>query len=210
MAPGRGERSDAAPLSRPMEATRGGTMTRSARILLLAAAGLIAAALLLPARAAAAKYAVAQCGWHVGNDADWSDTTVCAKFRPDSYCVTPSGADPFDGTHMKSFTKEGAGTVSGTRFARWRWTAPPGTGIVNVRATWWHALHDGLEHRIGTGTGNGGFDVFASADATDTELREFAVGFANPRPALESRLLCRPGADDHTPGRCGSGHRHLR
>jgi hypothetical protein len=165
-------------------------MTRSARILLLAAAGLAAAALLVPARAGAAKYAVAQCGWHVGNDADWSDSTGGAKFRPDSYCQTPASADPFDGTHMKSFTKEGAGTVSGTRFARWRWTAPPGTGIVNVRATWWHALHDGLEHRIGTGTGNGNFDVFASAAATDTELREFAVGFPNPRPTLESRLLC--------------------
>jgi len=165
-------------------------MTRSGRILLLAAIALALAALALPARAAAAKYAVAQCGWHIGADADWSDTTGGAKFRPDAYCVTPPSADPFDGTHMKSFTREGAGTVSGTRFARWRWTAPPGTGIVNVRATWWHALHDGLEHRIGTGTGTGGFDVFASASETDTPPKEFAVGFASPRPALESRLLC--------------------
>jgi hypothetical protein len=151
----------------------------------------IAAALLIgPARAGAAKYAVAQCGWHIGNDADWSDSTGGQKFRPDSYCITPAGADPFDGTHMKSFTVDSAGTVSGTRFARWRWVAPPGTGIVNVRATWWHALHDGFEHRIGTGTGNGGFDVFAAASASDTVPREFAVGFTTPRPVLESRLLC--------------------
>ena len=59
----------------------------------------------------------------------WADTTGGAKFRPDAYCVPPAGGDPFDGAHMKSFTRDGQGTVSGTRFARWRWEAPPGTGI---------------------------------------------------------------------------------
>src|ERR1044072_1260525 len=103
-----------------------------------------------------AKSAVAQCGWHIGSDAGWADTTGGAKFRPSSYCAAPSGSDPFDGVHLKSFTKEGGQTVSGTRLARWRWTTPPGTGIVNVRGTWWHALHDGFEHRLGTDGGDGG------------------------------------------------------
>ena len=113
--------------------------------------------------ARAGKYAVAQCGWYVGADADWADTTGGAKFRPDGYCVPPAGADPFDGAHLKSFTRDGQGTVSGTRFARWRWEAPAGTGITQVRGTWWHALHDGLEQRIGVGNWSGGFDPFLAA-----------------------------------------------
>jgi hypothetical protein len=137
-----------------------------------------------------AKYSVAQCGWRVGHDADWSDSTGGAKFRPDSWCIPPEGADPFDGAHMKSFTRDNAATVSGTRFARWRWSAPAGTGITAVRGTWWHALHDGIEHRIGAGDGHGGFDVFASASQTDTGPSAFTAGFQSPRPAVESRLLC--------------------
>ena len=113
-----------------------------------------------------------------------------AKFRPDACCVPPPGQDPFDGAHLKSFTRDGQGTVSGTRFARWRWEAPPGTGITQVRGTWWHALHDGIEQRIGVGTWNGGFDAFASAGATDTTPREFVAGFNPAQPALEDRLLC--------------------
>ena len=112
--------------------------------------------LLLAAREAeAAKYSVAQCGWHIGADAAWADTTGGAKFRPDSYCATPANADPFEGAHLKSFTKN-AGTVSGTRYARWRWQAPPGTAISRVTGTWWQALHDGMEQRIGAGTSGGG------------------------------------------------------
>jgi hypothetical protein len=149
------------------------------------------ALLLLAAKeATAGKYAVAQCGWYIGADASWADSTGGAKFRPDGWCVPPAGQDPFDGAHLKSFTRDGQGTVSGTRYARWRWDAPAGTGISQVRGTWWHALHDGMEQRIGVGTWSGGFDVFAAAGGTDTTPREFVAGFNPAQPALEDRLLC--------------------
>jgi hypothetical protein len=168
-----------------MSGTRGGL----GRI--VAGIGLALAVLLLAAaEARAGKYAVAQCGWYVGADASWADTTGGVKFRPSSYCVPPAGADPFDGVHLKSFTRDGQGTVSGTRFARWRWQAPPGTGITQVRGTWWHALHDGIEQRLGVDPGNGGFEAFAAANGTDAVLREFAAGFATPKAAFEDRLLC--------------------
>jgi len=154
----------------------------------LVGAGLALA--LLAGEARAGKYAVAQCGWRVGADADWADTTGGAKFRPDAYCVPPAGVDPFDGVHMKSFTRAGSATVSGTRFARWRWAAPAGAGITRVQGTWWHALHDGLEHRVGVGTAAGGFEPFLRATATDVAPRSFVAGFSTPMPALEDRLLC--------------------
>jgi hypothetical protein len=169
-----------------MSGTRGGL----ARIVAMGIGLAVALLLLAAGEARAGKYAVAQCGWYVGADAGWGDTTGGAKFRPSSYCVPPAGADPFDGVHVKSFTRDGQGTVSGTRFARWRWVAPPGTGITQVRGTWWHALHDGLEQRLGVDPGNGGFEVFAAADGTDVVLREFAAGFATPKAAFEDRLLC--------------------
>ncbi|MEZ5076248.1 MAG: fibronectin type III domain-containing protein [Solirubrobacterales bacterium] len=155
----------------------------------------IAGALALAAAstASAGKYAVAQCGWHVGADADWADSTGGAKFRRNAYCVPPAGADPFDGVHLKSFTRDGSATVSGTRFARWRWVAPPGTGITKVQGTWWHVLHDGLEQRIGVGTAAGGFEPFRRAGSTDATPRNFVAGFATPMPALEDRLLCARG-----------------
>lgn len=153
------------------------------------------ALLLLAAREAnAGRYSVAQCGWHVDADASWWDSTGGEKFRRDAYCATPVGSDPFDGAHLKSFTKGGS-TVSGTRFARWRWEAPPGTGITRVSGTWWHALQDGMEHRIGAGTPAGGFAPFAQASSTDVNLRDFVAGFSTPQPALEDRLLCARGAD---------------
>ena len=151
------------------------------------------ALLLLAAREArAGKYAVAQCGWHVGADADWADTTGGAKFRPDAYCAPPAGADPFDGAHLKSFTREGEATVSGTRFARWRWEAPPGTGITQVRGTWWHALHDGIEQRIGVGTaGTAASTPFACGRRAPTSTpRDFVAGFARRSRRFEDRLLC--------------------
>lgn len=149
--------------------------------------------LLFAAReAGAAKYAVAQCGWHLDSDATWADTTGGAKFRPDAWCATPVGSDPFAGAHVKSFTR-GAETVSGTRFARWRWQAPPGGSITRVTGTWWHALHDGLEHRIGAGTWSGGFSPFGIARSTDTALHDFVAGFSGGVPAIESRLLCARG-----------------
>jgi hypothetical protein len=148
------------------------------------------ALLLLAAREAnAGKYSVAQCGWHVDADTDWADTTGGAKFRPDAYCATPAGSDPFDGAHMKSFTR-GGGTVSGTRFARWRWVAPPGTGITRVSGTWWHTLHDGMEQRLGAVGWHGEFEPFAAANGTDVTPRFFGVGFGSWAPAIEDRLLC--------------------
>lgn len=153
--------------------------------------GLAVALLLLAAgEARAGQYSVVQCGWHVDANADWADTTGGVKFRPDAYCATPPGSDPFAGAHLKSFTRGGQPTVSGTRFARWRWTAPEGTGITRVSGTWWHALHDGFEQRIGVANWQGGFDVFAAASVTDVTPRSFVAGFSPPMPALEDRLLC--------------------
>ncbi|HKB51889.1 MAG TPA: hypothetical protein VKC63_10710 [Solirubrobacterales bacterium] len=168
-----------------MSGTRGGL----GRIVAMGIALALALLLLAAREATAGKYEVAQCGWHLDADADWADTTGGAKFRPDAWCATPAGADPFDGAHMKSFTKGGS-TVSGTRFARWRWVAPPGTGITRVSGTWWHTLHDGMEQRIGVGTSSGGFDSFLSAGGTDVTPRGFVAGFSSPQPALEDRLLC--------------------
>jgi hypothetical protein len=169
-----------------MSGTRGGI----GRIVAMGVALALALLLLAAKEATAGKYSVAQCGWHLGADASWADSTGGAKFRPDAYCATPPGADPFDGAHLKSFTRDGQGTVSGTRYARWRWDAPPGTGITRVSGTWWHALHDGIEQRIGMATWNGGFNPFASASGTDTTPREFVAGFSPALPALEDRLLC--------------------
>jgi hypothetical protein len=169
-----------------MSGTRGGF----GRIVAIGIALALALLLLMAKEATAGKYAVAQCGWYVGADASWADTTGGTKFRPDGWCVPPPTQDPFDGAHLKSFTRDGQSTVSGTRFARWRWEAPTGTGIVQVRGTWWHALHDGMEQRLGVGNPSGGFDVFASAAGTDTTPREFVAGFNPPQPALEDRLLC--------------------
>ncbi len=145
--------------------------------------------LLMAAKAEAGRYAVAQCGWYAGADASWADTTGGSKFRSDAYCVPPGG-DPFDGVHVKSLTRDGQGTVSGTRFARWRWTAPGGTGITAVRGTWWHALHDGIEQRLGSVDAAGGFIPFLTAATTDTALREFSKGFPSPVSGFEDRLLC--------------------
>ncbi len=169
-----------------MSGTRGGL----GRIVAMGIALALALLLLIAKEATAGKYSVAQCGWHVGADADWADSTGGAKFRSDAYCATPPSSDPFDGAHLKSFTRDGQGTVSGTRYARWRWTAPEGTGITRVSGTWWHALHDGIEQRIGVANSSGGFDVFAAASTTDVAARDFVVGFSTPMPALEDRLLC--------------------
>ncbi len=178
--------------------------------------GLAVALLLLVASGAAraAKYSVAQCGWHLGADAYWADTTGGAKFRPDGYCATPAGADPFDGAHLKSFTRDGRRPSPGpaSRAGAGRRRREP--AITRVRGTWWHTLHDGLEQRLGAANWGGGFDVFAAAATTDVTPREFVAGFAPGMPALEDRLLCakaetqvlqpRPrllvggaGADDH-------------
>lgn len=152
----------------------------------------LALALLLlgASEAKAGKYVVSECGWHVDSDASWADSTGGTKFRPDAYCVSPPGADAFGGVHLKSFTRDGAATVSGTRFARWRWVAPPDTSITRVTGTWWHTLHDGFQQRVGAGTWSGGFEPFATAAATDVSPSNFAAGFNPGVAAIEDRLLC--------------------
>jgi hypothetical protein len=176
-----------------MSGTRGGF----GRIVAMGLALALALLLVLAAEARAGKYAVAQCGWYVGADgAAWADTTGGAKFRPDAYCVPPLGADPFDGVHLKSFTREEAGTASGTRYGRWSWIAPAGTGITQVRGTWWHALHDGFEQRIGA-TNGPAFTLALSADATDATPRPFVVGFPTPVAGVEDRLLCARAESKH-------------
>lgn len=169
-----------------MSGTRGGR----GRIVALGVGLVLSLLLLAASEAKAGKYSVAQCGWHLGSDAAWADTTGGQKFRPDSYCATPAGSDPFADAHLKSFTRDGQQTVSGTRFARWRWTTPPGTGIVRVSGSWWHALHDGFEQRLGTDAGDGGFAPFAWTGATDVTPRDFVAGFSPPQWAFEDRLLC--------------------
>jgi hypothetical protein len=161
-----------------------------ARIVALGVLLALSVLLLAASEARAGKYAVAQCGWYVGADASWADSTGGAKFRPDAWCVPAAGADPFAGAHLKSFTRAGQGTVSGTRFARWRWTAPLGTGITQVRGTWWHALHDGMEQRLGGVSAGGAFTPFLAASTTDVAPREFTKGFPAPVAAFEDRLLC--------------------
>lgn len=172
-----------------MSGTRGGL----GRIVAMGIALALALLLLAAREATAGDYSVAQCGWYVDKDADWSDTTGGAKFRSDAWCV-PSGGDPFDGVHTKSFTKGGA-TISGTRYARWRWVAPAGTGISRVTGTWWHTLHDGMEQRIGAGNWNGGFDPMVSASGTDTTPGNFAFDLSIPQPVIEDRLLCARAED---------------
>ena len=82
-------------------------------------------------------------------------------------------------------------TVSGTRYARWRWEAPPGTGITAVRGTWWHALHDGMEQRIGRRHLERRLRrLRRRRRTTDATPREFVAGFDPAQPALEDRLLC--------------------
>ncbi|HVY96122.1 MAG TPA: carboxypeptidase-like regulatory domain-containing protein [Solirubrobacterales bacterium] len=174
-----------------MAGTRGGL----GRIVAMGVALAVALLLLAAGEARAGSYRVAQCGWYVGADADWADTTGGAKFRQDAYCVGPPGSDAFAGIHMKSFTRADQSTVSGTRFARWRWNAPAGASISQVRGTWFHTLHDGMEQRIGGINWGGGFEPFAAAATTDVTPREFSRGFSPAVAAIEDRLLCARGED---------------
>lgn len=176
-----------------MSGTRGGF----GRIVAMGVVLALALLLLLAAEARAGRYAVVQCGWYVGAaDAAWADTTGGAKFRPSAYCVPPPGADPFDGVHLKSFAREGAGTASGTRYGRWSWIAPAGTGITQLRGTWWHVLHDGFEQRIGATNGTA-FTPALTAAATDVTPRAFVIGFPTPVAGIEDRLLCARAESKH-------------
>jgi Big-like domain-containing protein len=177
-----------------MPSSEGGTMSGTriglGRSFVLGICLALALLLLAAKEAQAGKYVVSECGWHVDSDAQWGDSTGGAKFRPDAYCVSPPRAGAFDGVHLKSLTREGAATVSGTRFARWRWVAPVNTTITRVTGTWWHTLHDGFQQRVGVGTWSAGFEPFATAAATDVGPSNFAAGFNPGVPAIEDRLLC--------------------
>ncbi|MGA7396782.1 MAG: carboxypeptidase-like regulatory domain-containing protein [Solirubrobacterales bacterium] len=154
-------------------------------LLLAMAAGF---GILLVPDAGAVRYTVTQCGWHVGMDASWADTSA-NKFSRSSYCQAPAAADPFENVHMTSETRGSTSTVGGTRFARWRWQAPAGTGIVTIHGQRWQILRDGFQHRIGGVTGNG----FSPADTfqnTDLVKRDFAASFVPFASAVEARLLC--------------------
>ena len=139
--------------------------------------------------AGAARYAVAQCGWKVGNDGNWLETAN-DKFNRSSWCGVPAGSDPWDGIHITSGTKGSTTAVGGTKFARWRWNAPPGTGIVTVNGARWHVLRDNFQHRIGSAPLGGSFSSFAEFSSTDTTRRKFSRAFSPPVAAFESRLLC--------------------
>ena len=61
-----------------------GTRGRRGRIVAMGIGLALALLLLIAGEARAGKYEVAQCGWYVGADASWADTTGGAKFRPDA------------------------------------------------------------------------------------------------------------------------------
>jgi hypothetical protein len=137
----------------------------------------------------AARYAVAQCGWKVGNDGSWLETSD-QKFNRSSWCGVPQGSDAWEGVHVSSGTRGSTAAVTGTRFARWRWTAPPGTGIVNVSGDRWHVLRDEFEHRLGAAPAGGNFEPFSRFQATDADRVGFSRFFPSPVGSFESRLLC--------------------
>jgi hypothetical protein len=166
-----------------MVGTRGGVGRIAAM-----AVGLVAClCLLLAGEARGARYVVIQCAAGAGVDADWWDSTGGAKFRPDAYC------DGGSGDHAKSFTRDGAATVSGEQFARWRWLAPQGTYLTKASGDWWHALHDGMEQRIGSINWAGGFEPKLEANGTDTTQRYWELDFPVPVAGIEDRLLCARG-----------------
>ncbi|MCO5314744.1 MAG: hypothetical protein M9938_01050 [Solirubrobacterales bacterium] len=153
-------------------------------LILVAALGLLTAD-----SAGAARYTVLECGWYVGQDANWIDTSD-SKFMRSSYCQPPRSNDAFDGVHLTSETRNGAASVGGARFASWRWNAPSGVTITTVHGHRWQVVRDGFEHRLGT-VSSRGFEPFLNLATTDTARRDFRQ---NDLPAgttaFESRLLC--------------------
>jgi hypothetical protein len=140
-------------------------------------------------RAGASRYVVAQCGWKAGHDAGWLETSA-DKFNRSSWCGVPAGSDPWDGIHLSSGIRGSTAAVTGSRFARWRWSAPAGTGIVTVSGDRWHVLRDRFQHRLGSVATGGGFVPFVSFSNTDVERREFSTAFSPHAAAFESRLIC--------------------
>jgi 5-hydroxyisourate hydrolase-like protein (transthyretin family) len=149
----------------------------------------LAVVLLAAPDARGARYSVAQCGWKIGHDASWLETSS-NKFNSSTWCAVPAGSDPWDGVHVTSGTRPSTVSVTGTRFARWRWQAPQGTGIVTVQGDRWHVLKDNFEHRLGSVPQGGSFRAFAEHRTTDTVRRDFSASFSPHAAAFESRLLC--------------------
>lgn len=141
----------------------------------------------------AARYTVSECGWYVGHDAGWADTSA-SKFFRSSYCQPPAGGDAWDGVHLTSKTKPGSVSVGGTKFARWRWTAPAGTTIVNVHAQRWQIVRNQFEHRLG-GVTAAGFTPFLKLAGSETVPQVFSKSFTPGVAAFESRLLCARTSD---------------
>ncbi|MDQ2623514.1 MAG: hypothetical protein M3Y45_10810 [Actinomycetota bacterium] len=141
----------------------------------------------------AARYTVSECGWYVGHDAGWADTSS-SKFMRSSYCQPPTSGNAWDGVHLTSETKAGSNSVGGTKFSRWRWTAAPGTAIVNVHGHRWQVVRDNFEHRLG-GVTSSGFTPFLKLATTDTARRDFRQSFSPFATAFESRLLCARTSD---------------
>lgn len=156
---------------------------------LLAVIIFVASAAVATEGAAAAKYVVAQCGWRVGQDASWYDTSA-DRFLKKSYCQPPESSDALDGVHMVSQARESAKSVSGTRIATWRWQAPEGTAIVNVHGQRWQFLGEGFQHRLGGVPRGGSFSPRLALETSDEIRRDFWFGFEPGVQAFESRLGC--------------------
>jgi hypothetical protein len=166
-----------------------GTGGRLGRIAAIVAALAIGLLLLAAREARAGFYTVAQCGWGVGADATWSETSAGAGLEPENHCNAP-GARLSDG--LGSFTIAGGGLVPRGQYGAWRWAAPAGTGIVAASGRWWHSLRGGFAHSLGTDGSDGTFAPFATAGSGSTPVvpSAFAVPFPAPRAAFEDRLLC--------------------
>lgn len=163
-------------------------------VILLSLSFLAISAVVATEGAAAARYVVAQCGWHVGQDARWFDSSS-DRFGKSSYCQTPESVDPFDGVHLISQVKSSSKAVGGTKFASWRWQAPAGTGIVNIHGQRWQYLRNGFQHRLGGVAPGGAFNPFLELDTSDGTKRDFWRGFSPYAQAFESRLVCYRSSD---------------
>lgn len=140
-------------------------------------------------RAGAARYTAVQCGWKVGNEGRWQDTSS-GRLNSSSWCAVPEKADPWEGIHVTSGTRASTKLVRGTDRAGWRWQAPTGTAIAAVSGDRWQVLKEGFRHRLGSATGSGGFVPFTDFTDTDTARRHFSRHFSPHASAFESRLLC--------------------
>ena len=208
----------------PMSGTRGGV----GRIMAMGIGLALALVLLIAGEAQAAKYAVAQCGWYVGADADWADTTGGAKFRPDAFCVPgPAGRPVRRRPHEELHPRR-----PGHRHRHPLRAAGAGGACR-------HRHHPGPRHLVArpstTGSSSGSASATPAAASTPSSpprrptspraissqrLPGAGAGARGPpalRPRRKQVLLARPrllvgaaGADDHARGRLAPGRRDRR